>query len=273
MTVPVALHVHSTWSDGEMPLDEVVALLADAGARVIFMSDHSDTFDEAKSRDYVAACARCSTDRVLVVAGLEYTARDRMHILGYGATAPCGSDDPATIIAHIRDQGGVAVIAHPSDRHFSLIEALSPPPDGIECWNTKYDGPFAPRPAVFALLARVRAHAASQRVFASYGYDLHWRTQARPIHVEIPESTPGEVVADPVAALGRSGSVARHAQWGMFSPDDLPADTLLATITRERAKRDRLLLPLRTVKRAVGKYVKWMIPSALVARLRRLIPT
>jgi aryl-alcohol dehydrogenase-like predicted oxidoreductase len=49
---------------------------------------------------------------------------------------------------------------------------FDPLPDGIEVWNSKYDGRYAPRPGTFEMLARTKVRRPDVRAF--YGQDLHW---------------------------------------------------------------------------------------------------
>ena len=65
----------------------------------------------------------------------------------------------------------------------ALIEALATLPDGIEVWNSKYDGRAAPRPRTFRLLQRMQARQPRMRAF--FGQDLHWRTQFSGLFIDI----------------------------------------------------------------------------------------
>src|SRR5262249_18930889 len=56
-------------------------------------------------------------------------------------------------------------------------------PQGIEAWNTKYDGQYALRPQTFALLQNLRRRKPEMHAF--YGQDLHWKKQFRGIFVEV----------------------------------------------------------------------------------------
>jgi hypothetical protein len=172
------LHIHSVYSDGEFTLAELRERYLEAGCRFACITDHADSFEDlAKLDAYRRECEERSDDRFRFVAGLEFSCADRMHILGYGVTTGVASLDPVTVIRHIQSQGGVAVIAHPKETAFAAIERFDPAPDGIEVWNTKYDGRYAPRPATFALLARLQRRHQAARGF--YGQDLHWKRQYR----------------------------------------------------------------------------------------------
>src|SRR6202171_4516814 len=111
-----------------------------------------------------------------------------MHILGYSATNLTQSTDPQEVILHIYSQVALSVIAHPKDDCFEWIETFATLPLGIETWNTKYDGRYAPRPGTFALLLRLKQRAPQMHAF--YGQDLHWRKQFRGMFVTLESDSP-----------------------------------------------------------------------------------
>src|SRR5690606_37930855 len=78
----IDLHAHTTASDGAHPPAELVRLAAEAGVRVLAISDHDTT-------DGVAEAARAAAEQggvLRVVPGIEISARLRtreVHILGH----------------------------------------------------------------------------------------------------------------------------------------------------------------------------------------------
>jgi predicted metal-dependent phosphoesterase TrpH len=168
-----ALHIHSTYSDGEFTLGELRDVLSADGCRFACVTDHADWFDADRLRSYRLECEERSDADFRFIPGLEYSCLDRMHILGYGVTSLMDSVDPGYVMAGIRRNGGLAVVAHPRNDAFDSIECFDPLPDGIEVWNSKYDGQYAPRRSTFALLGRLQARRPDVRAF--YGLDLHWR--------------------------------------------------------------------------------------------------
>lgn len=170
-----AIHCHSTYSDGEFTLAELRELFSGAGYDLVCMTDHAESFDHDKLQAYVEECEELSDDRFRFIAGLEFECERRMHILGYGVTALADSTAPQEVITHIEKAGGVSVIAHPGDSMFDWIETFGVLPTGIETWNSKYDGPLAPRPRTFRLLNRLQQRKPDMKAF--YGQDLHWRKQ------------------------------------------------------------------------------------------------
>lgn len=177
------IHAHSTYSDGEFTLAQLREILLRNDCSFVCMSDHAEYFDAEKMSVYVKECDEHSDDKFLFIPGLEFTCQQRMHVLAYGTTKLTDSDDPQDVIAHIKRSGGVAIIAHPMDSAFPWIESFKELPRGIETWNSKYDGQYAPRPGTFALLQRLRER--EPEMIAAYGVDLHWKKQFRQLYTNL----------------------------------------------------------------------------------------
>ncbi|HEY9232817.1 MAG TPA: PHP domain-containing protein, partial [Blastocatellia bacterium] len=89
-----AIHVHSTYSDGEFTLAELREVYAALGCRFVLMTDHAEDFDAARLTDYVAECERLSDEHFRFIAGLEFNCDRRMHVLGFGVTRLVATTDP-----------------------------------------------------------------------------------------------------------------------------------------------------------------------------------
>jgi hypothetical protein len=259
-----ALHVHSTYSDGEFTLAELKQLFSAVGCLVVGIADHADSFDHAKLADYVSECKSLSDDRFLFLCGLEYGCEQKMHILGYGTTAPVQTEDPQKVIRHIEDNQGLAVIAHPKDSMFPWIESFSVLPSGIETWNSKYDGRYAPRPGTFELLQRLRTRRSDMKAF--YGQDLHWKKQFRGLFTELQCDSldRGEILS--ALACGKYSGV--KADLRLPSSGDL-APELAAQFVASNARSDKMRDFLRAGKNAIDK-LGIAAPASIKAHLRRL---
>jgi predicted metal-dependent phosphoesterase TrpH len=260
--IPAAMHLHSTWSDGEFSLAELRGQCLADGFRVAFMADHADAFQPGGLEAYVADCAARSSREFLFVPGIEFACRDRMHIVGYGVTTACESDSPEEVIAHIRECRGIAVIAHPKPDHFERIAAFRTLPHGIEAWNTKYDGRAAPRPATFELIQRMRARG---HVLAFYGIDLHWRHQFRGMVTHIDAESERNALLE---ALAR-GAFRATCRGIEFLPTGA-LDPALARRFRRRHERSHALRRLLRASKRVADRLGLPTPAALKAQLRRL---
>jgi hypothetical protein len=263
--VRAALHVHSTYSDGEFTLPELREKFMRAGCRLVAMADHANYFDADRIEEYERECERNSDDSFVFLPGLEFGCVDRMHIVGYGVTALIDSKDPEAVIAHIRAHGGVAVIAHPPEILFSRIESFRVAPHGIEAWNSKYDGRYAPRAATFELIARLRGTHPSLRAF--YGQDLHWRRQYAGLFTDM----------DAPPSAGRVGILAALADGafeGVKETIRLPSDGVLSERLSARfrtlhARSRRFRESVKTLRRLFGTAVR-LLPTPVKAQLRRL---
>jgi len=258
-----ALHVHSTYSDGEFTLAELRDVFLTAGCAFACMADHAEAFDAPKLADYLTECERLSDERFRFIAGLEYECRERMHVLGYGVTELLGKTEPEEVIAAIAGLGGIPVIAHPKDSHFPWIETFAVLPSGIETWNSKYDGRYAPRPRTFALLERLQQRKPD--LLAFYGQDLHWKNQFRGLYTFVRCSTP--VRQEVLGALARGDYHGSKGRVRLPSSGRLPRSLL--------ARYGALHGCSASMRRAL-KSVKWLLdrcgvraPAALKSRLRR----
>lgn len=268
-----ALHLHSTWSDGEYTLEELRNVFAQAGCNIIAVTDHAESFSAEKLESYAAQCAGLSDERMVVVPSLEFACRDKMHILGYGVTRRYDSDEPEDILRHIANEGGVAVIAHPKNDFFDWIRRFEELPQGIEVWNSKYDGRKAPRPETFRLVTELRSRKPDLHGF--FGIDLHWRKQFRSLHVQLLSGQPSARFDSPQAGraalldtlrAGHFVGVCRELR--LPSSAELPEALLRKFEVRHRSYQ-RFRKALLTTKR-IAESLGARAPAGLKAQLRRL---
>jgi len=259
-----ALHVHSTYSDGEFTLAELREIYRAEGCSLVCMTDHAEYFDEKSVALYRRECESLSDRELSFLCGLEYECEQRMHILGYGATALATSKDPQAVIRHIESNGGVCVIAHPKDSMFPWIETFDVLPKGIETWNSKYDGRYAPRPGTFELLYRLREKRPDMLAF--YGQDLHWKKQYRGLFNLLEcDSQDRETV---LAALAHGRYSGEKGDLRLPSSGILPAE-MLASFSGQHANSDRVRNFLKSGKRALDR-MGIAVPASIKAQLRRI---
>ncbi len=176
--VRTACHVHSEWSyDGKWSLAEIAAEFSRRGYQMVMMTEHDQGFDEARRQEHREACRKASTEKILVIPGIEYSdVSNTMHFLVWGDVPFLGSGLTADdIVAAAQAAGGVVVFAHPSRRDaWKLFN-----PDwkgrilGIELWNRKTDG-WAPSRDASPLLQLTQA-------VPFVGMDFHARNQLFPL--------------------------------------------------------------------------------------------
>ena len=186
--------MHSEWSDdGSWPLSRIAATFARRGYHVVLMSEHSRGFTAAKWDDYRQACADASTDRVVLVPGIEYGDEDNVVHIPVWGQVPFFGDAPqiGDLLKQAAAAGGTAVWAHPWRR--AAWQRCEPSwwdyLGAVEVWNRKYDG-IAPNPDSLAL---ARQHAAAQFV----ALDLHTRRQLFPLSLSLAVPGPSASRAAP----------------------------------------------------------------------------
>jgi hypothetical protein len=242
--VKATAHVHSEWSDdGSWPLSRIAATFARRGCQVVLMSEHSRGFTAAKWDDYQQACADASTDRVILVPGIEYgDLDDVVHIPVWGQVPFFGDAPPiGDLLKQAAEAGGTAVWAHPWRR--AAWQRCDPAwwdyLGAVEVWNRKYDG-IAPNRDCVTL---ARQHDAAQFV----ALDFHTRRQLFPLTRGL--SVPAPAGAGPglpdraevYRALGDGGFAARAFGIGIGQLTAGPAAPALRMLERARRAAARLL--------------------------------
>jgi len=260
-----ALHVHSTYSDGELPLATLREVYLGLGCRIVCMTDHAEAFGSTTLEAYVAECDALSDDRLRFIAGLEYSCRNEMHVLGFGVTSRVASRDPQAVIRYIKAAGGVAVIAHPSITAFDWIESFEELPHGIETWNAKYDGRHAPRTATFDLLHRLRAR--DPDVHAFYGQDMHLANQPRDLFTVL---APGRSTREEVLLALREGRYSGRDGRTTLPPDGALPPRMVARFDRAHAASEGVRHLARAARR-LAERLGVRIGPQVIARARRML--
>ena len=195
MEVLAACHVHSKWSyDGSWSLEALSAKFSRRGCRVLMMTEHDRGFTAARLNQYRVACADVSSERILVVPGIEYSdAANRIHVLVWGHVPFLGEGLPTSeMLERVKAANGLAVLAHPSRRDAwkSFEPAWTDLLFGIEVWNRKYDG-WAP-----SKTAPTLQRMASAVPFV--GLDFHTERQSFPLAMalDVNEKVSEEAVLD-----------------------------------------------------------------------------
>jgi hypothetical protein len=258
------LHIHSKYSDGEFTLAEIRDIFRAGKCAFVGMTDHAEYFDEQSIQRYIAECESLSDADFCMIPGLEYRCERDMHILGYHATKLTQSKNPEEVIRHIDAQQAFSVIAHPKNEFFPWIESFSTLPQGIETWNSKYDGRYAPRPATFALLQRLRQRSPEMRAF--YGLDLHWKKQFREFFIELDCNAihSGAIIA----AIASGSYVAQKDDLRLPSTGALSA-TLIEEFDRAHARSSAVRRFLKDGKKTLDR-MGIRVPASLKAQIRRI---
>jgi hypothetical protein len=174
------------------------------------------------------------------------------------------STDPEEVIRHIASQQALSVIAHPKNDFFPWIEGFSTLPDGIETWNTKYDGRYAPRPGTFALLQRLKQRVPQMHAF--YGQDLHWKKQYRGLRVTLDSDS-----LNPAAILNAlaAGSYTGRKDDLMLPSSGVLPEPLLAELGLAQERSQSMWRFFKNSKQTLDR-LGIRVPEALKAQLRRI---
>ena len=259
-----AMHLHSTYSDGEFTLLELREIFLADGCSFACMTDHAEYFDQASIELYIAECAALSDEHFLFIAGLEYRCERNMHILGYGATKLTQAADPQEVIRHIDSQSALSVIAHPRDDFFPWIESFETLPLGIETWNTKYDGRYAPRPGTFALLQRLRLRRPATLAF--YGQDLHWKKQFRGMFVAVDCATANR---EAILSVLRSGNYHAEKDAHRLPSSGVLSEKMLAEFGQAYNRSQGMWRFVKNSKQMLDR-LGIKVPESVKAQLRRI---
>ena len=258
------IHAHSTYSDGEYTLSELREVFSSSGCSFVCMTDHAEFFDEQKVREYRDECQRLSDDKFTFVAGLEFTCDQRMHVLGYGVTELVSTMNPQEVIAHIEKSGGVSVIAHPMDSAFAWIESFSVLPQGIETWNSKYDGRYGPRAGTFELLQRLQTRRENMTAF--YGVDFHWKKQYRHLYT----SLEGDAIdREEILSALANGTYSAFKDHLTFPSSGRVSPELLAQLSARHHRSMRVRRFTKRVKKIADRFGA-TIPAPIKGQLRRI---
>ncbi len=167
-----ALHIHSSISyDGIMSVEELSFFFRKKKFDFVLITEHSQDVSKAVMNKLIDKCKRSSSSGFLMIPGLEFSCRDGLHILGLGISKISESDDPLEVLHHIRQQGGVAVLAHPTKKNYSLDRIWIKELDGVEIWNSAYDGKFLPQAKPMKMFKKLAEQNPGLKPFA--GMDLH----------------------------------------------------------------------------------------------------
>ena len=133
-----AIHLHSTYSDGALPISDIALIGEQKGLDFLMFSDHNTLEPKRKGLEGWYGS-------VLVLIGCEINDPDDInHYLAFRLNKEVKPGISAQeYVKEVKRRGGIGIIAHPAEKRNS-IEAYPPYPwtawdaegfDGIEIWN------------------------------------------------------------------------------------------------------------------------------------------
>lgn len=134
-------HVHSTLSfDGRLTLDRLATFLSSRGVQFALVSEHVETLDRLKVQELIRQCRDCSTDSILLIPGIEI---DALNALFYGIAPVDDWTDNDDLARQLAAGGAMVVVSHPVKVKGDIPELTASLVEGVEVWNTRYDGKLA----------------------------------------------------------------------------------------------------------------------------------
>ena len=171
-TLKGAAHIHSSLSyDGTMSVEELSSFFKSRKFDFVLITEHAENVSDGNMDKLIGECRRLSSPEFLIIPGLEFRCRDDLHILGFGIERTLESDDPLKVIRHISQQGGVAVLTHPTKKNYCLDRTWVEGLDGVEIWNSAHDGKFLPQVEPIRMFEKLAESNPQLKPFA--GMDLH----------------------------------------------------------------------------------------------------
>ncbi|UPM42426.1 PHP domain-containing protein [Halocatena salina] len=181
----------------------VVEAAVDRGLDGIAVTNH----DTLAGVDAVRTAAPLE---LTVIPGVEVTT-SQGHLLALGVETPPAPDDPLSVIEHVHEQGGVAILSHPFDRlreeYTTDLDAIADAVDAVEVSNSR------------CLLSRdndrAQTFAQTHGLPATGGSDAHFPMEIGRAHTVIDGNRPlldvlrdGSTTA--LSSRGHGGYVSGH---------------------------------------------------------------
>lgn len=168
--------------DGKMTLKELAAFLKGKGYDYIAVTEHSYDINAQSMQKLVEEAAALSSDDFVIIPGIEFRCHGWVDIIGYGVVETCDSEDATTIISHIHNHGGVAVLAHPNVREIPIEKSWVAMLDGCEIWNIANEGKYLPQSGGIGKFEELKR--SNSNLLAFTGLDLHHTESYWSLYVE-----------------------------------------------------------------------------------------
>jgi hypothetical protein len=164
-------HAHTNYSfDSQLTLQDYVDFGLKNNISFVLFAEHFDTFSPKIFEQYKEKCQQLSSDKMLLIPGIEYSLEDRIHISGFGIDKYVPANKVEDIIQIIEQSNGLSSYMHPVYQNFRYDDRLAKC-DAIEIQNSKYDGTFSARYKSYNLLKELRKKNSNLAV--TCGTDFH----------------------------------------------------------------------------------------------------
>jgi len=174
MQIKGAIHLHSKYSyDGQLSLLQIKELFIKEGLQFACMAEHTDDLTIEAIKELIKDCKQHSDEKFVFIPGFEIPYKGA-HILMIGAREFLLEESEeinGLSLQMWRENTSLVILAHPSRNNFVIDDDVKNILDGIEVWNSYYDGKNAPRARSLLLLQELQKEKPQIRAFA--GWDMH----------------------------------------------------------------------------------------------------
>lgn len=189
MRIRGALHIHSTLSrDGTMTIAGLARYYKQKGYQFLAMGEHAEDLDHAKVQALREESVANSTDEFCVIPGIEFAVTRQMHIVGIGVVSLIRLESPVYVAGQVREQGGMAILAHPKRLGWECSPEVLLAVDAAEIWNVGYDGKYLPSSR--ALPAFERMQRVNPKLLAVASHDFHRTASFYDVAIEMDTVSP-----------------------------------------------------------------------------------
>ena len=257
-----ALHLHSSYSyDARLTLLELKALCKEHGLSFALMTEHTDELTKERAAAFIEECRALSDEEFLFVPGFEISYKDT-HVLVPGCEYFLTPHATETELLEWKKHAPLAILAHPHRNGYRTDHIPAGVLDGIEIWNSQYDGKQVPRNGARHLYTRLRTASPSLQAFA--GWDLHRQAHRG-----------GPTLVVELRELSKEHILAALCDGRYTSESSLVTVAASGALIRGGGIRTVLLssffvFSIRMFK-AINRVLSWVglkLPSSLVALLR-----
>ena len=188
-------HAHTTYSyDGKLPIKEFKEFFKEQGTEFVLITEHSDFIEPKDALRFIKDCHNLSDGTITLIPGFEVPYKDA-HILMIGVTGFLkNGQNSAEELKEWRKLAKLAVWAHPHRNRYLLYDAIKEVIDGVEVWNSQYDGKYVPRMKVLNSLKGLRLR--KDNVYAFGGLDFHRpeHNQGPMLVLEVDRNEEGQII-------------------------------------------------------------------------------
>lgn len=185
-------HAHSRYSlDGTYTLSELRRMFVERGFQFVIMTEHAEDLTPETYQAFYAECHKLSDAKFLFVPGLEVPYEGKVHV-GCFPSGPTYAQVPlyGEGISAMRAHGATTIYHHPSKQKYFMDDTFFSLLDGVEVWNSRYEGVYAPSRRTLAFARKHFAH-----LLHVGGLDLHRSSQfgGPCLEMDVPELTTAHV--------------------------------------------------------------------------------